>query len=446
MHRDAEERLATLGNDVPPIPDSVMKAARDGGSRLEAARSRKLRHRAAGAGAISLALLAASFTPPGRAATGWVADLAGVGDEPSLEQVGSVKGSEVVVASGTLSDGTPYEAVIKRVTAESTGREPGEIPNLVCLQVDWPAFQGKTGGGNCIQGEAKSGLDESWAHHFEAPDGEYGSPLLFLGFVGNDEVASVRVEQTSPTEVPIESELIPLDGEIQEQVGSDAASGVFITELSGEIVAGGEENAAVIVATALNDEGAEMGSATIEGPFYCPLNFEKPPPPPPAGSAPATPVEPGRGEIPEFECGETLPKGPPPITQFRLSEEPVPADLLAAAQDLGSDLEPADAEARAPLYDAESGLVSVDDAAHKVMNQAGETIVTEEGGGSLAFGLKIYAVTEVGDERLVYALKYTAQRYTGPGAPSPEEAGFPREFLGLVSPETGEMIAFGELD
>ncbi len=453
MNRKAEDRLANHGNDVPPIPEAVISAAREGAERLEATRTRKVRHRALVAGGLGLALLGASFTPPGRAATDWVADLAGVGDEPSLEQVGSVDGSEVVVASGTLSDGTRYEAVIKRITDESRsedfGSTPGtEIPDAVCVQIDWPDFNETGGGGNCAGGKEKLGLDESWAHQFEVPHNEFGSPMLFFGFVGNEQVADVEIEQTEPTRIPVETQFIPIEGDLRERLGSDFPSAVFIAELDGEIVAGGAENQSVVVATALDESGMNRGTAQVEGPFNCPLNFVKLPPPPPAGSPEPEPTATfGGGERPEFECGEPIPKGPPPVTQFRLDEGAVPPDLVAATDDLGLAVEQADTKARAPFYEPGSGLVSVDVAAETTMRRVPKVETSgPAGGGGLVFDLDVYAAINGENGGLLYVVPYTAKRFTGKNAPSQESLGLPRTYLAVVEAATGDLVAFGAVD
>ena len=64
--------------------------------------------------------------------------LVGIGDSPTLPQVGSVPGSAIVIDSATLADGTPFELVTKRTTAESWARAAGlrdvpHFPDGICL-------------------------------------------------------------------------------------------------------------------------------------------------------------------------------------------------------------------------------------------------------------------------------------------------------------------------
>lgn len=84
-----------------------------------------------------------ALTPPGRAATGWVADVAGFGEEPTLPQTRTVEGTARVVAEVRLADGTRYKVITKTVKGVGAAS--------VCFQIDWPDLETRGKDSVCTQ-------------------------------------------------------------------------------------------------------------------------------------------------------------------------------------------------------------------------------------------------------------------------------------------------------
>lgn len=226
----------------------------------------------------ALALVAFSFTPPGRATTGWVADLAGFGEEPSLEQAGSVPGSAVVLASGTLSDGTPYEIVAKQTLfglGPATEQPDDKRPHYLCTQVDFPSTTYVARGGQCTDGEENgSGIGDESAF-FQEPSGadakDGNSPGVFVGFAEIPETASVNVEVVrddgQTTRIP--SELIKVEGDLLRRIGTDDPVGVFVASVDEATVRAGRQGELEVRATAKDSDGSEIGHVDANFPLNC---------------------------------------------------------------------------------------------------------------------------------------------------------------------------------
>lgn len=236
--------------------------------------------------AVVLALVAASFTPPGRAATGWIARVAGFGDEPTLPQVFSDPGTAVVVDSGELSDGTPFEVVAKRVNFSSLLPqrlqpdldERGLDGPAVCFQANWTSIQHQSGGGMCSRGAhpGRGGNPPLETNGLFAPPGANpGSPALYIGLVDNQDVAKVRVTRTSSSgevsDLPVA--FVTIKGELARQTGVGEGVRVYIANISQADVQAASNGQQTIEARAYGADGEPLGGPA--NPF---LDCLKPPP------------------------------------------------------------------------------------------------------------------------------------------------------------------------
>ena len=469
MSSEIPFELTTFGQAAaPPVPDELIGAARHAGTALRNRRRSEVRSRLAFAVVALACILAASFTPPGRAATGWISRLAGFGDEPTLQQVGSVRGSAVVVDSGTLSDGTPYEAVIKRIDANSvisrTSRsaEPtirrrkitrSNIDPVVCLQIDWVDAESVGQGGTCTEGsEAHVPLRQGSAFVYQLPDAPPDVPGLFFGYVDNPAIASVRVVETVPMKKDLPVEVMDIDGSLREDLGSPFPSKVFIVRLDGDLIEAGQDGDAQVEARAFDREGEPLGRVrAFTPPFGCP---DGPPASvveaPPAGSPFPHPASPGEIHNSLSACPPTGEQVEP--SEDQLLETPAPTRLLNEAAGLGVQLSPASDEDYPPLHETGSSLASVDDAngamdvlaLPRVQRPARRTDPSAQT-GSVITSTRTYLARRTDDGGLVYLTTLVARGFVGPDAPDPESAGLPRQFVGVLDVETGDRLAFGEL-
>jgi hypothetical protein len=272
--------------------ERAVAAARGAYRGHRAATGNRGRRLAIGVATIGL-LGALSFTPPGEAATGWIGRVVGIGESPTLEQVGSVQGSAVVIDSGTLPDGTPYELVAKLVTPEllpgpspwqvSPARGPSEAevrefrsaPDLICFTVDWPGIEAKGQGGNCTQANGSGSPGEA---AFQTPGlfrppyapgtkptdsfdpAEPNAPAILFGILNDPAINRVEVvrrdQHGSTSQLPVE--VIDLSGALLERVGGTGPVSVFESVLDRDDVAAGRDRTATIEALALDDQGREL--------------------------------------------------------------------------------------------------------------------------------------------------------------------------------------------
>ena len=277
---DALRRVDELSGGTPPT--GLIARARDESDSLgQRRRLRNLRHLAVATVAIAVAF-ATAFTPPGRAATGWLANLAGFGEEPSLKQVGSVPGSAVVIASGELADGTPYEVVAKRVlfgVGPDTRQENDNRPALLCFQVDFPQRLEKGQGGNCTDGEQNGrGLGNESTSLLQEPTKDGGGTLdqdgpgVYLGWVEIPEAASITVFETREGDPPqpMPSQLIEVKGDLLAKTGTETPVGVFVAPIDGETVQAGRRGELEVRAVAYASDGEELGHDDLFFPPICP--------------------------------------------------------------------------------------------------------------------------------------------------------------------------------
>jgi hypothetical protein len=229
--------LATAGEPSPP-PAGLIEAVRADAPRLRARRRARTRTRAGIVVATGALLIAASFTPAGRAATGWVADIAGIGDTPTIEHAAAKPGSAVVFGTDETPDGTPFEIVAYRTSPRGLLREQNadagvrvvdNSARLVCPAIDFPGYR-LTGDTACSiigSGPGPKGLSGMGFSLPQHPGQVPAQPLW--GEIG-PEVESVRVIIDAPDERPrdLKTTVAQLSGALQERVGADHAFGLFV--------------------------------------------------------------------------------------------------------------------------------------------------------------------------------------------------------------------------
>jgi hypothetical protein len=283
MSDSALDGLREQFASTPAVPPAeLLGAVRAEAPRLRACSRAHTRRRAIGGVAIVAALTAASFTPPGRAATGWVAEVAGIGENPTLEQVGSIPGTAVVIDSGQLSDGTPFEIVAKGVVwGQNTGPPEWRAAahrEVICFQVDWPENQAKGQGGACTERDAskRGGYPALESSGFVSPPGAGPSeggpsigadaPGVFLGIVEGENIADVRLiqrDERDGTETQLPSETVPISGELVQRVGGGDPVRVFISTLDDSQVQAMNNDDVAIAAVAFDDQGHVLGRSQV---------------------------------------------------------------------------------------------------------------------------------------------------------------------------------------
>jgi hypothetical protein len=224
-----------------PVPDSVdgrERAVAAARARIEArpasARSPRRARRALGIAFATALLAGALLTPPGRAASGWVGELVGIGEvggRPSQEHRGfDEAGEAIVINNGTAPDGSRYEWVAYPCKVDL--RDEG-LPTRFegfGLSFEWPGVKGHEGGGSCEEG---GGLDSQRPF---AAFGVHIVPSQFKGVAEPDLVVSgatgprvhgVRVFYTDASggrhELDVDFE--PMDSKLREVVSDGAAVG-----------------------------------------------------------------------------------------------------------------------------------------------------------------------------------------------------------------------------
>jgi hypothetical protein len=253
-------------------PEALVRAGRAEAGNVRARHRSRLRSRIALALSAALALVAASFTPPGRAATEWVNDLAGVGDPPTLDHPFDKPGS-IVIHAGTLPDGAPYELVARLIDPDDRFQDrPGGAPHpataggRLCFGVDLPTHPEKDQDSVCVANTGETGDDPPFSSYgaFSASDGS--GPVLLFGLVEDPRVAQIEVvEGRDGVEAAIPSNLIPVDSAILERVGRVDPVRIFLSPVSEALVRAAERGELDLYAVGLTDDGAEIGRAGVLG-------------------------------------------------------------------------------------------------------------------------------------------------------------------------------------
>lgn len=159
--------MSDLGDRLRELPLPPMDEARvEAGKRAPAlvrpshAPRRRFAIRTRRVAAVALVFLGAvvafAFTPPGRALSGELGELVGIGEPAEVGERATLPPSNappqfplrvrpVVIASGRTPDGTPYEVVASR----GIDRQPRRV--LTCLTVDLPASPALETGEICLE-------------------------------------------------------------------------------------------------------------------------------------------------------------------------------------------------------------------------------------------------------------------------------------------------------
>lgn len=247
--------------------------------------------------ALVTALLAFSFTPPGRAVTGEVAELMGIGGPATIdhdEQRRPLEPTtdEIVISSGRTADGERYEIVAfegrrsdqemdrhevqrrqiledLRAAREETGADlpaPPALPEIqtfegTCIAVDWIDQPESNGGTTCIDGPQNDALHIGGSTDSE---GRYGpaAQLIIEGMTG-PEVARVEVSYERPDgeRIVADGSLGRLTPELAEQIGTSMEFGHFVAFIPDLDVGPGGNFADVaftVQAVAYGDDGEEI--------------------------------------------------------------------------------------------------------------------------------------------------------------------------------------------
>lgn len=251
-----KRQLDLLETYAPEAPPELLNSAREQAA-PRAGWNKPTTHRRLPLliGALAGALIL-SLTPPGRAATGWVADVVGLGQEPSLPQLKVVENSATAIVSGTLDDGTRYELVFKKIK--------GVGAKTACFQIDWVDVT-KIGGGGACTHSAHTGRGNEFALETSGvsfPPKTNRGPAVFFGIADSDRIVEVaaRSEGVDGNE-PLDVSLIEVRGEPLAAVGGRFPVKVFVAELSADLVEDVRDGKRRVTAVARDDNGEEVGEA-----------------------------------------------------------------------------------------------------------------------------------------------------------------------------------------
>jgi hypothetical protein len=250
---------------------------------------------------LALVLLALSFTPPGRAATGWVARVTGLGGEPALPHPESRPGTAVVVDDGTTPDRTPYEVVAEAVNplqgfkfgqqaparsdpiSPEVARDAQPLPahEIFCAAVDWPSVGDNQSDRGCVSGNELDGSSSPVKNPDLTffPGRHTDTPAVFTAEVEDSSVASIEVtshEQEGSTK-PIQSHLVSVDGSVLQKVGAKEPFSVLIVPLSADEVAAASSKATTIEATVRDAQGSQIECMNLFRNFFLEQSDQPPP-------------------------------------------------------------------------------------------------------------------------------------------------------------------------
>jgi hypothetical protein len=219
MSDRAAELLRAEFESIPAaVPAEVLDAARAEGPRLSARGRGRVRRRIAIAMAVVIALAAASFTPPGRAATDWVSDLLAGPNTFEPGQYGYQLHTSTLIGSGELPTGDPYQ-VRGYVNSNGPGAPVG------CVAIVWqhsahslPECSNVPGwNGNRVSIAVAGRLPED-----EQDPGAHG--VVVLGAAPNESTeVRIRVPESAGVSASDEpAQLFPIDGAISDTAGAVA--------------------------------------------------------------------------------------------------------------------------------------------------------------------------------------------------------------------------------
>jgi hypothetical protein len=153
------------------------------GRRTPASAPRRPRRRALGVAFATALLGAALLTPPGRAATGWVGELVGIGDvggSPTQKhRSDQAAGPAIVVNNGFAPDGSRYEWVVYHCRIDMRRQGLPGVVDGYGVDFEWPGRPGDggAGGGSC---EDAVGSDRGHPQVFQS----FGTQILPSQFKG----------------------------------------------------------------------------------------------------------------------------------------------------------------------------------------------------------------------------------------------------------------------
>jgi len=240
--------LSPLLEGIPTPPTALIAQARD---LRPAGQARRRRRRLTFGGLGAALLIAIGLSPVGSAAAGFIGELTGFGEEPTLPQPRTVAGSARVVDRGALADGSRWEVVTKDVK--------GMGPSL-CFSVTWLDAGPQDIDSYCTNSSSTGqGSNAPLSGGIAFPPGSKGGPGLMFGFADSPEVADVEtIATTASSSTPLETEVIRVVGEPLEAAGGSFPVTIYLGELSaGELsqAARGEQN---IIVSARDQDGNEL--------------------------------------------------------------------------------------------------------------------------------------------------------------------------------------------
>jgi hypothetical protein len=227
---DALNRVDELASSE--APDALIERARAESTTLrQRTCAGKQKWVALAAGILAL-ILAASFTPPGRAATEWVGDLVGVGDvggpptRPSEVRDFGPASDQIVLATGETADGVAFEIVAFRSDKQIVEREE----QTVCVNVEFPGRQSDPAG-SCYAGALRYGalccsgvIFKDAASSVPRIEGEVHPDV--------DRVVISYVDESGAVQ-SVDATVGMITPEFAERLNIDHPSGLFIASLPG---------------------------------------------------------------------------------------------------------------------------------------------------------------------------------------------------------------------
>jgi hypothetical protein len=286
-----DERIAAGLCDVEPAldgppPASLVNAVRGQAPQIQARRRAWARARmGVGVGLLAV-LVAGAFTSPGRAATEWVADLAGIGDEPTLDYPGDEPGA-VVLDAGRLSDGTPYEIVARVI--DMRGRlsearpnqiidvDPSEAPPPskvarrpdglhLCFGIDLPTHPKVDQDSFCVGPRSEAGGTEPFSSYGAFPWETPAGPTIIFGTVEDPAIAEIRVVD-SPTaiEPAIPSKLLGVDQALLDLAGREDPVWFFVSPVDKSLVEAADRGELDLYAAGFDSAGNELNRVRVLG-------------------------------------------------------------------------------------------------------------------------------------------------------------------------------------
>lgn len=263
MRDDVQIDLEALEDLSPPIPPELVRRSRDEAKRIARRRTRQRRRRAASAAVMATLCTAFAFTAPGRAATGWLVDIAGLDESPTLPQVKSLPSSPRLLASGQLDGGLTYEVVAKRDRLNG-GR--------LCIQVDWVGLQAEGRGGACTRAHETGRATDNPLENsgvFKPAGRSLGSDAaVFAGIANDRQIEEVKVELDAgdgPEE--IETVLVTIPPRTGANNGPFPVT-IFVAPLQSENAAALAARGTELVALAYDEDGSlvDRQPALLRGP------------------------------------------------------------------------------------------------------------------------------------------------------------------------------------